>query len=326
MGSGMDLLDWLHQPFLDDTFPLPLDAPFTTKAVLDAGLPRRWLGELVRAGLLRNPIKGCFVPAQVPDDTDSRIQCLRLVAPPDAVIVDRHAGWAQGADMLLLPGEHLRAEPIAMFLPSGRGRLRNKLVDSGERTFREDDLTVVAGQRMTTPLRTALDLGRQRWPESALTALDALHRLCAFTVEELVQEVERFKGMRWVSTLRLVAPHTDGRSQSGGETVVRWRWKHLPVPPPEPQVEVRHGMNLAFIDVGNGGSRFGVDFQGVEWHTGEENEQNDADRFAWLEREADWLIKPVWTPDVYGRNARIEDIILAGFAQARARAKRRRMS
>ena len=46
---------------------------------------------------------------------------------------------------------------------------------------------------MTTPLRTALDLGRQRWPEPALTALDALHRLGAFSVEELLAEVDRFK-------------------------------------------------------------------------------------------------------------------------------------
>ena len=315
----MDISEWLHQPYLDSSFPLPTTRPFTARAAVDAGLTARWLAELTLQGLLRHPIKGVYLPAQVPDDTASRLACLRLVTPEDAIVVDRHAGWAQGSNMLLLPNEHLHAQPIAMFLPHGRGRLRNKLVDSGERTFLERDLTVVEGVRMTTPLRTALDLGRQRWPEPALTALDALHRLGSFSVEELLSEVDRFKGMRWVTTLRQVAPHTDGRSQSGGETVVRWRWKNLPVPPPEPQVEVHSDGRVAFVDVGNESLRFGVEFQGVEWHTGQEREDKDEARFGWLRDDADWIIEPVWTSDVYGRNARIEDVIVDGVRRARGR-------
>lgn len=314
----MSATRWLHLPHLDDSFPLPLDAPFTTRSASGAGVTPQDLTLLRREGLLRTPIKGVHVAAQVLDDTALRLACLTLVTPPDAIVVDRHAGWAQGADMLLHPNEHLHAMPIAMFLPHGRGRLRNKLADSGERTFRDTDLTVVDGVRMTTPLRTALDLGRQRWPEPALTALDALHRLRAFSVEELLAEVDRFKRMRWVTTLRLVAPHTDGRSQSGGETVVRWRWLNLPVPPPEPQTAVHSNGRLAFIDVGNAGLRFGVDFQGVEWHTGE-HEKADEARFGWLRDDADWIIEPVWSSDVYGLHARIEDVIVDGVRRARRR-------
>lgn len=316
----MDISQWLRLPYLDESFPLPTTEPFTLQRALEAGVRRRWLTDLTQAGLLRNPIKGVYLGSQVVDDTSSRLACLGLVTPADAVVVDRHAGWAQGANMLLLPNEHLNALPIAMFLPQGRGRLRNKLADSGERTFRAEDLIVVDGVRMTTPLRTALDLGRQRWPEPALTALDALHRLGRFTVEELVSEIERFKGMRWVTTLRDVAPHTDGRSQSGGETVVRWRWKHLPVPPPEPQVQVTSDGRVAFIDVGNEGLRFGVEFQGVEWHTGKEREDKDEERFDWLRKDADWIIEPVWTSDVYGQHARVEDVIFDGVRRARRRA------
>jgi len=309
---------WVTQPCLDHTFPLPVDAPFATRDALAAGVSARELTLLCREGLLRAPIKGVHVASQVPDDTACRLACLRLVTPPDAIVVDRHAGWAQGADMLLHPNEHLHAMPIAMFLPHGRGRLRNKLAESGERTFRDSDLIEVAGVRMTTPLRTALDLGRQRWPEPALTALDALHRLGAFSVGELLSEVDRFSRMRWVTTLRLVAPHTDGRSQSGGETVVRWRWLNLPVPPPEPQVEVRADGRIAFVDVGNEALRFGVEFQGVEWHTGA-HEADDEARSMWLRQDADWLIEPVWSPDVYGHHRRIDDIIVQGVRRARGR-------
>lgn len=319
MRRGMDISQWLRLPQLGGSFPLPTDEPFTLQQALAAGVPRRWLNDLTRAGLLRHPIKGVYLPAQLPDSTASRLACLRLVMPADAVVVDRHAGWAQGADMLLLPNEHLSALPIAMYLPQGRGRLRNKLAESGERTFREADLTVVDGVRMTTPLRTALDLGRQRWPEPALTALDALHRLGDFSVDELLSEVERFKRMRWVTTLRQVAPHTDGRAQSGGESVVRWRWLNLPVPPPEPQVAVRSKGRVAFIDVGNDDLRFGVEFQGLDWHSGADNEAKDEARFDWLRSDADWIVEPVWTPDVYGRNATIDDIIWNGVRRARGR-------
>lgn len=317
----MTISRWLEQAHLGDDFLLPTDAPFTARDAALAGVRRPQLATLTRAGLLRNPIKGVYVAAQVPDDTRSRLACLHLVTPEDAVVVDRHAGWAQGANMLLLPNEHLNALPISMYLPAGRGRLRNKLADSGERSFRDEDLTVVEGVRMTTPLRTALDLGRQRWPEPALTALDALHRLGEFTVPQLLSEIDRFKGMRWVTTLRDVAPHTDGRSQSGGETVVRWRWKRLPVPSPEPQVEVRSKGRVAFVDVGHEELRFGVEFQGREWHTGE-REQDDDKRFRWLRGDADWIVEPVWTPDVYG-SERLDDVILAGIARARSRATRR---
>lgn len=314
---------WLHQPYLDNDFPLPLDAPFTLAEATRAGVPRHWLTQLTTAHLLRHPVKGCYVPAQIHDDVASRTACLKLVTPPDAVVVDRHAGWLLGADMVLHPNEHLNAQPIAMFLPAGRGRLRNKLADSGERAFTAADLTEIHGLRVTTALRTALDLGRQRWPEPALTALDALHRRGLFTVDELVAEVARFRRMRWVTTLRLVAPHTDGRSQSGGETVIRWRWKSLPLPPPEPQVEVRHDGRLAFIDVGNAHLRCGVEFNGVEWHEGDEARANDAERAAWLDKDGDWELDWLVSQDVYGRGARVEEVIMATHAKALNRARRR---
>lgn len=317
---------WQLQPFLDESFPLPLDEPFTSARARREGVPRHWLTALTASGHLRHPIKNCYVSAQVPDDLATRTACLRLVTPEDAVVVDRHAGWAQGANMLLLPNEHLEAMPVRMFLPAGRGRLRNGLADSGERTFVDSDIIVVGGVRMTTPLRTALDLGRQRWPEQALTALDALHRLGTFSVEELVKGIDRFKGMRWVTTLRLVAPATDGRSQSGGETVIRWRWLTMDVFPPEPQVEVNAGGRCAFIDVGHEPMRAGVEYDGAEWHQGEANEAHDAARRTWLDKDADWAIRALTKDDVYGRHERVEATIHEVLAEGMRRTRRRSLS
>ncbi len=322
----MDLAEWLHRPFLDGGFPLPLDTPFTAATAADHGVARRDLARLVDAGLLRHPIKNCYVPASLPDDIHTRCACLRLVVPPDAVVVERHAGWLHGAEMLLIPGEHLSARPITMDLPLGRGRLRNKLVDGGQRQLVPRDVTELHGLRVTTPLRTALDLGRQRWPERSITALDALLRIKAFTHEELIGEIGRFAGMRWVTTLRQVAPHADGRSQSGGESVIRWHWLHLPVPPPEPQVEVRSRGRLAFVDVGNADLRAGVEYDGDEWHTDPADREHDRVRRRWLDRDEDWLIEPLVCADVYGHHQRVDEVILATLraCTSRMRARLRR--
>lgn len=319
----MDLTPWLHRVSLDDAFPLPTTSPFTARTAADHGVGRRDLAALVAAGLLRHPIRNCYVPAQLPDDIATRCACLRLVVPSDAVVVDRHAGWLWGASMVLLPNEHLNVMPVTMDLPLGRGRLRNKLVDSGQRALLPRDTTERHGLRLTTPLRTALDLGRQRWPEPALTALDALHRLDAFSLAELLAEVDRFKGMRWVTTLRHVAPHTDGRSQSGGETVLRWRWKQLPVPPPEPQVEVRSGSRVAFIDVGTATIRGGVEYDGEEWHDNDAAREHDAGRRTWLDRDEDWVIEPLVSADVYGPQQRVEEAIFTVVAEAVRRTRGR---
>ena len=194
--------------------------PLTTKA---AGLSRRALQRLTAEGLLRRPVRGVYVATELGDSLALRAECLRLISPPDAVIVDRHAGWLHGAEMVLRPNEHLELRPVSMFLPARGGRLRNPLADSGERSFRKGDVVEINGLRVTSPLRTACDLGRVRWPEDAISALDAMLRLGLFTREQLIVEVERFRGMRWVRTLRGVAPLADGRAQGPGESVLRLR-------------------------------------------------------------------------------------------------------
>ena len=82
--------------------------------------------------------------------------------PPDCVVVDRHAAWSLGAPMALAPNEHLEARPITVFRPSGYGRLRNGLTDSGERNLLPMDVMEIGGVQVTAPLRTAWDLGRVR--------------------------------------------------------------------------------------------------------------------------------------------------------------------
>ena len=317
----MNRLSLVGQPFLPADFPLPFDRPFTYRlAQREAGLDSKDLQWLVTNGFLVRPIKGVYVAAQLPDSVDLRCACLRLVVPPDAVICDRHAGWLHGAEMVLAPGEHLALAPIRIFLPAGRGRLRNGLADSGERSFRPDDIVELNGLRVTTPIRTAWDLGRNRWTERSLAGLDQMLRLDVFSKEELVAGVERFRGMRWVRVLRVMVPIADGRAESPPESVLRLRWIEVLVFAPIPQFEVWVGGEfLARLDLACEELRWGAEYNGVEWHHTPEQRAHDRKRREMCEQRADWLVTPFQKENLFGPQQDAERLLRVGVSEARSR-------
>ncbi len=319
----MELRRWAHAPFLDDRCPLPLDVPFTAPVAKALGVPRQHLTWLCRQGLLRQVLAGVYVAAQVRDGIVLRAGALALVVPEDCVIVDRHAGWLHGAEMVLAPNEHITISPLRVFRPSGHGRLRNVLADSGERNLLERDITEIRGLAVTTPIRTAWDLGRVRWPEQALAALDAMLRLAVFSHDELLAGIERFRGQRWVTTLRAFAPLADGRAASPGESVLRLRWLDTGLPRPIPQFEVWvDGVLLAILDLAHPDLWYAAEYDGEEWHTSPEQRQHDAVRREAVEEQG-WVVDPFTKKNVFGRQADATELLIAGAARAQAQRRTR---
>lgn len=72
----------------------------------------------------------------------------------------------------------------------------------------------MAGVRVTTPLRTALDLGCLLRAREAIAALDAFARLHGIPTALLTAELPRFKRRRGVRQLRTLVPLVDGRAES----------------------------------------------------------------------------------------------------------------
>lgn len=311
---------FLDEPVLPPGAPLPTDRPFTYQtARFEAGLAQRDLTRLVRSGHLRRPIQGVYVVASLPDSLALRCSCLRLVVPPDAVVCDRHAGWLHGAEMVLAPNEHLELAPVSMYLPPGR-RLRNSLSESGERSLLASDVVETNGLLATTPLRTAWDLGRNRWPDRSLSAMDQMLRLGVFTKEDLVLGVPRFRGMRWVRVLRALVPYADGRSESPGESVLRLRWIEVNLPTPIPQFEVwDDGQFLARLDIANPDAHFAAEYDGEEWHSSTEQRAHDDARRRAVEERAGIYVAPFRKENVFGPKQDAERLLLAGAAEARRR-------
>jgi hypothetical protein len=202
-----------------------------------AGLSRYVLAGLVSDGVLQHPMRGVYYGSQHADSLDLRVACLSLVMPPGFVVTDRSAGWLWGVPMILAPGDHRTPPRVSAFGTPGR-RMRNSLADSGERRLARRDVQTVKGLTVTTPLRTACDLGRLLHRDQALGAIDALLAHGTFDLDQLLMEVSRFKRYRGVVQLRQLAPLADARAQSPQESILRLRWYDCGLPPPECQVEV----------------------------------------------------------------------------------------
>ncbi|MGH3349865.1 MAG: type IV toxin-antitoxin system AbiEi family antitoxin domain-containing protein [Nocardioides sp.] len=316
----LDLNEMLYNGSLGETFPLPPNEPFTYKMARRAGISRRRLGELLTNGLVRRPVKGTYLATEAGDSLALRAACLKLVAPPDCIVVDRHAGWLLGAEMVLAPGEHLNLRPLSLYLPAGRGRLRNDIADSGERDIPESDVVEIGGLRVTNPLRTAWDLGRVRWTDEAIAGVSSMHRLGAYETEEFLQGIERFRGQRWVTTLRVIGPLADGRVESPPEAVLLLRC-HQAGFPVTPQVEVvtAEGEFVGRLDLANEDLLAAVEYDGDDWHSSPSQRDHDQERREDVRQEG-WLIEAFEKADLFTRHGDAE----VRIRQLRHQALRRR--
>ena len=322
----MKYADLEHLPVLPTDFPLPLDVPFTTTTARhEAGLTPRQLTGLVARGFLRRLVRSVYVASPVPDSLELRCTALRLVVPDDAVVCDRHAGWLHGADMVLAPNEHLHVVPVCVFLPAPGRRLRNCLAASGERSFRTGDVIELNGLRVTSPLRTTWDLGRQRYVEWSLAAMDQMLRLGLFSAAELAAGVPRFRGMRWVTTLRAMVEYVDGRAESPPESILRLRWiqAHLPAPIPQLEVYDVEGTFLARLDLGASDLPFAAEYDGDEWHSSPDQLRHDRERRALVEAETSYSIAVLRKENLFGPRADVEAILRRGVTDARRRCGQR---
>lgn len=273
---------------------LPLDEPFTAQQAREAGVTEWVLRRLVRDGLVRRVLPSVYVDAAAADDVTMRAKAVSLVLPPDAVVVDEHAAWLHGVD-IIPPADHVIPAPLMVFRQPGATRVRKADCRGGERTLLPDDVEHIHGIPVLTPLRIALDLGRLRRRDRAYIALDAMVGTAAFERGELTDALPRFRGMRGVVQLRELEPMADGGSDSPGEILLKLRWRDAGLPPCRPQVPVgvgAFGSPAAYIDIGNDELRFGGEYDGRDWHQlTDEQRAHDRARRTWLRDDEGWGIE-----------------------------------
>lgn len=309
----MRISNWLAEStLLGSSFPLQLELPFTAGSAHDAGVSRSNLAALVRHGLVRRVLHGVYATSQAPDTVRFRATALGLVVPECAVVTDRTAAWLHGVP-ILERGSHLEAPPISV-CETVDSRVRRPGIDGRRRQLLERDVMEVHGIRVTTPQRTGLDLGRRLWRFDALAAVDGVLHI-GVDHDELLADIERFRGHRGVRQLRWIAPLADGRAESPGESALRLHWYDAGLPRPEPQFAILDdwGHEIYRLDVPHPEVRYAAEYDGEEFHSQLEDVVHDEERRDWIRRARHWQIDAFRKDSVYGRNTDITARLRAGF-------------
>lgn len=243
---------------------------------------------------------------------------MALIVPSSAVVVDSTAAWLRGVN-ILAPGDHILIPPVSVVSPLDEYRVRTGVTAGGLRGLRATDVEVLSGLRVTTALRTALDLGRLTRRDQAIGALDALLRTGEFSRHQLIISLDRFKGYRGVCQLRDLAPLADGRAESPGESVLGLRWLDAGLPTPDLQIRFLDGSGRLRYrgDLGLARIKLLVEYDGSDFHSSPAQRAHDERRRAWLRRQG-WVVVVVRKEDVFGPAPRVFALLQQGMSRARA--------
>jgi hypothetical protein len=143
-----------------------------------------------------------------------------------------------------------------------------------------NDVIELEGVLVTTPVRTAFDIGRVTPEWRGLGNLDALSRATAFSIPDLARYVDTHGGWRYIRQLRTLVPLIDGRAESPRESALRLLIIRGELPIPELQIVVADeaGTEFARIDMGYPDQKIGIEYDGEEFHSREWQRKRDAHR------------------------------------------------
>lgn len=263
--------------------------PFRSDAIESLGITRNCLRRLLRDGIVRRIVRDVYVDSRVEDCLELRAAAVALVSSPTHVIRDRTAAWLHGVDTLTY-SEHDVLPPIEMCAPRGSKASSRTGVKGGTRDLAREDVMRVHGLLVTTPLRTALDLGCVLKRREALAALDAFCRIHGITRHQLVLGARRYRRRRGVVQLRELVVLVDPRAESARESWTRLEIIDAGLPAPTPQYWiVIDGRPTYRLDLAYPKHRIAVEYDGWEAHqrTPEQMERDEVRR--------DWLRINNWT-------------------------------
>lgn len=163
----------------------------------------------------------------------------------------RRAGIVTGLAASALHGAEWVDDDVRIELNAPHNRVPRGLVVRDER-IADDEITCVAGLPVTTPARTAFDLGRFLPRRQALERLDALMRARPFLSGEVMRLAERYRGARGVARLKDVLPLVDGGAASLPESRLRLLYIDAGLPRPTTQIPIRDewGRLVRTVDMG----------------------------------------------------------------------------
>jgi AbiEi antitoxin C-terminal domain len=282
-----------------------LTGPFTAKQAQAAGLT----SEQLRSSCWRRLFHGVYISADLTETVALRARAVGLVLPPGAVVGYSTAAWLRGVDVR--PSAYFAAvEVIAQ-----RGdQIRRHGVHARSALLEEEDVTRVCGVPVTTPVRTAFDLARQRDLIEAVVGVDAMLNRGGCRLDDLARYVASHRKWRGVRRADAALAHAEPLSQSPMESRQRMRLVLAGLPRPQAQVPIRdaRGRAFAYIDNGYDEWRVGVDYDGEVHRDTWREDLRRQERI----RDEGWWHRRYSSIDITGGWARMVEQVAAALVRA----------
>jgi hypothetical protein len=161
------------------------------------------------------------------------------------------------------------------------------------RTFKlsPDDVCWLDDMRLTTPERTAFDIGRMLLPDRSIPILDALVQATKLKVDDVLALAKNRPGVHGRRRLGTALALVDGGAESPQETRVRLVLVRAGLPPPRTQIcfrDERGGVRIR-VDMGWPEWKVAVEYDGVQHWDDARQRSWDIDRIAILE-SLGWVV------------------------------------
>ena len=161
-----------------------------------------------------------------------------------------------------------------------------------------DEVQTLAGRAVTTPERTAFDIGRRAPRRSAVAQLDALARATGIKIDDVLAIAGRHRGTRGLRQLETVLEVVDPGAQSPRESYLRLVLIEAGLPRPVTQIPVlgADGLPVAYLDMGWPDAMVAVEYDGDHHRLDRHQYLKDIHRLELLEHLG-WLIVRVVAED-----------------------------
>jgi REase_MTES_1575 len=148
-----------------------------------------------------------------------------------------------------------------------------------------DETIEVDGMSVTTPARTAFDLGRRLGLKESVQRIDALMHATQLKVLEIESTIHAHQGVRGLSQLHRALALVDGGAESPYESLTRLMLVGAGLPAPQTQLPVldEFGFVVAYVDMGWPEYRVAVEFDGAQHWSNASQRSRDIERLAELE-------------------------------------------
>jgi hypothetical protein len=153
----------------------------------------------------------------------------------------------------------------------------------------EDEIDLLAGIPVTSPVRTALDLGCWYPTMTAVAGIDALARATDLKAVDVELLARRYSGRRGIALARQAVALFDAGAQSPKESWLRVVLIQAGLPRPQTQIPVlgEFGSAIAYLDMGWEDVKVAVEYDG-------EQHRSDRRQYTWDVRRSEMLERLGW--------------------------------